>query len=69
MTTTQIVKTSTGLHIEGNLIAGDYLADLVTGNLKGQAPDDFGRFLSFRSQGFSLFVVKALAFYIFKLKG
>ncbi|MBU6186004.1 MAG: hypothetical protein KGQ16_06170 [Cyanobacteria bacterium REEB444] len=63
MTTTQIVKTSTGLHIEGNLIAGDYLADLVTGNLKGQAPDDFGRFLSFRSQGFSL------ALHIFKLKG
>ena len=42
MTTTQIVKNTTGLHIEGNLIAGDYLADLVTGSIKGQAPDDFG---------------------------
>ena len=42
MTTTQIVKNTTGLHIEGNLIAGDYLADLVTGGIKGQAPDDFG---------------------------
>jgi hypothetical protein len=41
MTITQIVKNSTGLHIEGNLIAGDYLADLVTGNIKGQAPEDF----------------------------
>jgi very-short-patch-repair endonuclease len=42
MTTTQIVKNSTGLHIEGNLIAGDYLADLVTGSIKGQSPEDFG---------------------------
>ncbi|MCA6558346.1 MAG: N-6 DNA methylase, partial [Pseudanabaena sp. M114S2SP2A07QC] len=42
MTTTQIAKNSTGLHIEGNLIAGDYLADLVTGSIKGQAPEDFG---------------------------
>ncbi|WP_242025674.1 endonuclease domain-containing protein [Phormidium tenue] len=42
MTTTQIFKNSTGLHIEGNLIAGDYLADLVTGSIKGQAPEDFG---------------------------
>ena len=42
MTTTQIVKNSTGLHIEGNLIAGDYLADLVTANIKGQSPEDFG---------------------------
>ena len=33
---------TTGLHIEGNLIAGDYLADLVTGNVKGQSPEDFG---------------------------
>jgi hypothetical protein len=41
MTTTQIIKNSTGLHIEGNLIAGDFLADLVTGNIKGQAPEDF----------------------------
>jgi hypothetical protein len=30
------------LHIEGNLIAGDYLADLVTGSIKGQSPEDFG---------------------------
>ncbi len=42
MTTTQIVKNSTGLHIEGNLIAGDYLSDLVTGSIKGQSPEDFG---------------------------
>jgi hypothetical protein len=42
MTTTQIIKNSTGLHIEGNLIAGDYLADLVTANIKGQSPEDFG---------------------------
>lgn len=42
MTTSQIVKNSTGLHIEGNLIAGDYLADLVTGNVKGQSSEDFG---------------------------
>jgi hypothetical protein len=41
MTTTPIIKNSTGLHIEGNLIAGDFLADLVTGNIKGQAPEDF----------------------------
>ena len=39
MTTTPIIKNSTGLHIEGNLIAGDFLADLV--NIKGQAPEDF----------------------------
>lgn len=42
MTTTPIIKNSTGLHIEGNLISGDYLADLVTGSIKGQSPDDFG---------------------------
>ena len=42
MTTTPIIINSTGLHIEGNLIAGDYLADLVTGSIKGQSPEDFG---------------------------
>jgi hypothetical protein len=41
MTTTPIIKNTTGLHIEGNLIAGDFLADLVTGNIKGQSPEDF----------------------------
>jgi len=33
---------TTGLHIEGNLIAGDIFADLVGSNVKGQAPEDFG---------------------------
>ena len=33
---------TTGLHIEGNLIAGDILADLFGSNIKGQAPEDFG---------------------------
>lgn len=32
----------TSIQIEGNLIAPDMLADLVAGNLKGQAPEDFG---------------------------
>lgn len=40
MTTTQIAKNSTGLHIEGNLIAGDYLADLVIPKHKEEATDD-----------------------------
>ncbi|PLS68257.1 MAG: restriction endonuclease, partial [Cyanobacteria bacterium M5B4] len=41
MTTNQNTKNNTSLHIEGNLISGDYLADLITGSVKGQAPKDF----------------------------
>jgi hypothetical protein len=37
-----ITRVITGLHIEGNLIAGDFTSELVAGNIKGQAPDDFG---------------------------
>ena len=33
---------TTSLHIEGNLIAGDFLAEVVTANIKGQNPEDFG---------------------------
>jgi len=31
-----------GLEIQGNLIASDLLPDLLAGDLKGQAPEDFG---------------------------
>jgi hypothetical protein len=34
--------TIAGLHVEGNLIAGDFAADLVAGNIKGQSAEDFG---------------------------
>lgn len=32
----------TSLHIEGNLIASAFTTELATGNIKGQAPEDFG---------------------------
>ncbi len=34
--------TLTGVQIEGNLLAADMTAELLAGNLKGQAPEDFG---------------------------
>jgi len=36
------MATLTGLHIEGNLIAADLTPDLLTGEVKGQSPEDFG---------------------------
>ncbi|MEH1872489.1 Eco57I restriction-modification methylase domain-containing protein [Nostoc sp.] len=34
--------TLTGVQIEGNLLAADITAELLAGNVKGQAPEDFG---------------------------
>ncbi len=34
--------TLAGFQIEGNLLAADMTAELLVGNLKGQAPEDFG---------------------------
>lgn len=36
-----VVTTLTGVQVEGNLIAPDMTADLLTGSIKGQAPEDF----------------------------
>ncbi|MBN3890547.1 MAG: N-6 DNA methylase [Nostoc sp. JL31] len=36
------IITLTGVQIEGNLLAADMTAELLAGNFKGQAPEDFG---------------------------
>lgn len=38
----KLMATLTGIQIQGNLIAPDMTAELITGNIKGQNPEDFG---------------------------
>ncbi|AFZ11466.1 putative type II DNA modification enzyme [Crinalium epipsammum PCC 9333] len=38
-----VIKNLTGIQIEGNLIAPDLTTEFITGSVKGQAPEDFGK--------------------------
>ena len=38
-----VIKNLTGIQIEGNLIAPDLTTELITGSVKGQTPEDFGK--------------------------